>query len=599
MEFDTRADRLGVDWELSEREHGFVVERDVEIPVDGGDVVLAADVFRPDIDEPVPTIIGASAYPKEYQSAEIKPKSIGPQMAWIESGDPRYFARRGYAAVIIEVRGSGESTGEWRNTDVREAQDIVDAMDWLAEEEWSTGDFGMFGVSYFARIQKMVATLQPDRLKAIFAPWGGTDPYRGKFYHGGILMHEFTNEWRTHWANPRAYSWTKENRPDEYDELVEEALADPEIYAHEELVSALEDPDDGTDPFLVDILLNRFDGEYYEERRVDHEQCEVPAYLGSGWGIYGLHLPGDLRSWREWRGPKKMLIGPPHYLDRPVYQLQPEAVRWFDHWIKGVDNGVMDEPPVTLFVRGTGEWKEAEDWPLPETEWQRFYLHDEGLLIERDYYTNEGHTTYEDGPYRHEAVEFRSPKHVEATEIVGPITLNFFAETTGREALFIAELFDEDEDGSETELSRGWLRGSMRKVDPERSEPWRVFHPYDEREALEPGEVYEFRVNVKPTAAVFQPGHRIGLRISSADVGGGWGGQDEISWTQALASGHVYRQSVDRITLHHDAEHPSSLLLPVTAGNVIGTYTSGGEPTPKYGELPYRYIEMDRGRVNE
>lgn len=597
MEFDDTADRFGTDWRTAPRAHDVVVDRDVAIPVDDGAVTLAADVFRPDADDPVPAVIGASAYPKEYQSAEIKPKSIGPQLAWVESGDPRYFARRGYAHVIIEVRGTGRSTGEWRNTDRREARDIVDAMDWLADEPWCTGAFGMFGVSYFARIQKMVASLGPDRLEAVFCPWGGTDPYRGKFYHGGILMHEFVNEWRTHFDNPRAYSWTKANRGDEYDALVESALADPEIAAHDDLVSALDDPDDATDPFLVDVLLNDTDNAYYDERRVDHSTCEVPAFLGSGWGIYGLHLPGDLRSWREWRGPKRLLVGPPVYLDRPVYQLQPEAVRWFDYWIKGEENGVMDGPPVTVFVTGTGEWKTADDWPLPETTWQRFYLHDEGLLSERDHWSNEGYTTYEDGPYRHEHVTFQTPPLVEATEVVGPATLRLYASTTGSEVLFFVELFEADDEGDERELSRGWLRGSMRAVDPDRSEPWRVHHPFDKRDPLVPGEVYEFFVNVVPTGVRVPPGHRLGLRVSSADVGGGWGGDGEVRWHQALATGHVYRQSVDRVTVYHDADHPSSLLLPVTAGNELGTFYSGGEPTPRFGELPYDYLAMDKPPV--
>jgi predicted acyl esterase len=595
MSDDGIPDRMGLDWEISAREYDVVVERDVEIPVDGGDITLVADVFRPDTDEEVPAIIGAHPYNTEYQTAPIKPKSIGPQMAWIESGDPYYFPRRGYAHVILSLRGTGKSDGEFRNLDAREAQDVVDAMEWLSGRAWCTGEFGMFGVSYFAMIQKKVAELQPDRLEAVFAPWGISDYYRDWAYHGGILANEFTEEWRFHIDNPRAYSWTEDNRADEYDDLVEETISDPEIYAHDDLIDALEDTDDATDPMLVDMLLNDVDNEYWEERRIDHSKCEVPAYLGSGWGIYGLHLPGDMRSWREWQGPKKMLIGPDIYLDRPVYQLQPEAVRWFDYWIKGRDNGIMDEPPVEIFVMNSGgEWKEAEDWPVPDTEFQRFYLHDDELLFERDHWPNEGSTTYEDGPYRHESVEFVSPQLVEATEVVGPITLNFYAETTGDDALFIAELFDVDEDGNEEELTRGWLRGSMRKVDEERSEPWRVYHPYDEREPLEPGEIYEFNLNLKPTGNRFDPGHRIGLRLSSADVGGGWGGGDEVAWYQAISTGHVYRQSVDRITVHHNEDYPSNLLLPVTGGNRIGTYYSGGEATPRFGELPYNYIEMDK-----
>lgn len=588
------ADKLGTDWAISERRFEVIVDRDVTVPVDGGSVTLVADVFRPDADAPMPAIIGAHCYNTEYQSAEIKPKSIGPQLAWVESGNPSYFARRGYASIILSLRGTGKSEGRFRNLDSREAQDVVDAMDWFAERDWCSGEFGMFGVSYFAMIQKKVAELDPDRLEAIFAPWGVSDLYRDWYYHGGIFANEFTEEWRFHIDNPRCYSWTNDHRGDEYDDLVRAAIEDPELFAHDALVAALEEPDDETDPLLVDALLNPTDNDYWEERRVHHERCEVPAYLGSGWGIYGLHLPGDLRSWREWQGPKKLVIGPDIYLDRPVYQLQPEAVRWFDYWIKGEDNGIMDEPAVRVFVMGTGEWRAAEDWPIPNTEWQRFYLHEDALLFERDHWTNEGYTTYEDGPYRHESVEFLTPPLVEATEVVGPSMLTFFASTTGDDALFIAELFDVDADGNEEELSRGWLRGSMRAVDESLSTPWRVYHPYDERDPLDPGQIYRFNVNLAPTGNRFAPGHRMGVRLSSADVGGGWGGTADFSWKQAISTGHLYRQSVDRITVYHDADHPSNLLVPVTSGNVIGTYYSGGQPTPTFGELPYNYIAMEK-----
>jgi len=114
MSDDGIPDRMGLDWEISARKYDVVVERDVEIPVEGGEVTLVADVFRPDTDEEVPAVIGAHPYNTEYQSAPIKPKSIGPQMAWIESGDPYYFPRRGYAHVVVSLRGpesQGESSG--------------------------------------------------------------------------------------------------------------------------------------------------------------------------------------------------------------------------------------------------------------------------------------------------------------------------------------------------------------------------------------------------------------------------------------------------------------------------------------------------------
>lgn len=588
-------DLMGTDWAISERAYDVLVERDVEIPVEHGDITLYADIYRPDTDDTVPCIVGASPYSKEYQVAPIKPKSIGPQMGWVESGDPHYFARRGYGHVILMLRGSGKSDGEFRHTDDREVQDVLEVMDWLAGRGWCTGDFGMFGVSYFATIQQHVAAKDPERLQAIFAPWSFTDPYRDLFYHGGIL-NDFITEWASHVDNPRLYEWSKLHYgEEEFERRIQAALQDPEIFAHEKFVEALEAPTNGNNAAVVDPVLNRFDNEYYAERRVDYENTNTPAFLGCGWGHYGFHLPGAFRSYNNWKGPKKLLIGPDRYLDRPVYQLQSKAIRWFDYWIKGVENGVMDEPDIKLFLMGENDWRTAPEWPLPETTFTRFYLHEDALLLERDHWPNEGFTTYEDGPFRRESVEFLSPKLVETTEVVGPVRLNLFASSTDEEALFIVQLFDKAPDGSEEELSRGWLRGSQRKVDEDRSTPWRAFHPHEEREPLEPNEIHEFNINVRSIGNVFKPKHRIGIRIASADTGG-WGQYDDSkqSWKAATATGHLERQSVSRVTVHHNAGHPSHLLLPITRGNEMGTFYSGGEPTPTFGELPKRELAREK-----
>jgi len=586
---------MGTDWSISERQYEVVEETDVAIPVDGGDVTLYADVYRPDTDEEVPAIVGASPYNKEYQAAPIEPKSMGPQMGWVESGDPYYFARRGYAHVLLMLRGTGKSDGKFRHIDDREVQDVIDAMDWLAGRDWCDGDMGMFGVSYFGVIQKHVAAKDPERLKAIFAPWSYTDPYRDLYYHGGI-MNDFIAAWTGHVDNPRLFDWSKNHYDEaEFRRRIERAKSDPEVYAHEEFVEALENPTEGMNGAIVDPLTNPLDNEYFEEMRVDYEDTNTPAFLGCGWGHYAFHLSGAFRSWKNWQGPKRLLIGPDLYLDRPVYQLQPQAVRWFDHWIKGEDNGVMDEPPIKLFVMNENDWKTAEEWPLPETTFTKFYLHDGGVMFERDYWPEEGSTTYEDGPFRRGSVEFLSPKLVEKTEVVGPVRLNLYASSTDEEALFIAQLYDVDEQGNEEELTRGWLRGSQRKVDESQSTPWHAHHPHDEREPLEPGEVYEFNLNIRPTGTLFEPGHRIGLRIASADSGG-WGSFEETdqSWKVSTATGHLKRQSVSRVTIHHNADHPSHLILPVTRGNEMGTYYSGGEPTPTFGEIPERELARDK-----
>jgi hypothetical protein len=350
-------------------------------------------------------------------------------------------------------------------------------------------------------------------------------------------------------------------------------LQDPDIVAVPPLLEALQNPAQGGNPFIVDALLNPLDGPFWEERRPKHEAIRVPAYIGSCWGNYGLHLPGAFRTWENLKVnvPKKMLIGPPMYLERPVYQLHYESLRWFDYWLKEMDTGIMDEPPVRLFVMGTNQWKEADDWPLPETKWMPFYLHEDRLLSEHEFWPNEGPDSFEDSLYHRGYLEYLSPPMVEDTEVIGPIVLNLYASTTDDEVFWLISLREVDQQGKEKILTRGWLRGTHREVDPERSKPWAPFHPHTKSEPLTPGTIYEFNIPIVPTGNLFKAGSRIKLKISCSD-------DAPTNTFELIAGGNIQRQSASRITIYHDADHPSHLLLPITKGNVIGTYITGGKP---------------------
>ncbi len=106
--------------------------------------------------------------------------------------------------------------------------------------------------------------------------------------------------------------------------------------------------------------------------------------------------------------PKKMVIGPPFYLDRPFFQLQFEALRWFDQWLKGIDTGFMEEPPVKLFVMGSNRWKKSNEWPLPETKWTSLFLHEGELLSEHEHWPYEAQVSYEDSPWVRGHVDYYS-----------------------------------------------------------------------------------------------------------------------------------------------------------------------------------------------
>ena len=562
-------------WSTSARIYNIKIERNVDIPVGNG-ISMKADIYRPDAEGQFPVILAASPYSKEIQTMPMMPVGFSYARGWMESGDPNFYVRRGYVMAIATIRGSRGSGGTFGNIepDPDTVKDLAEAIQWLGHQSWSSGKVGMNGVSYFSLVAKRVAMLEPSCLAALFSPYGFTDGYRDVLYRGGILAAEFMEYWLKRQApffnieNTLRKSWGE----DKYNAAIQMALRDPEIAASPVLANALRNPDVGGNPVLLEILLNPLFNDYWRERVVDFDKgCSVPAYLGGDWGMFGLHLPGDLRAWEHWNGPKRMTLGPPIYLDRPCYQYAYESLRWFDHWLKGIDTGMMDEPPVQVFIEGTGEWRTSHEWPLPETRWTPFYLHRDGLLSEHEFWPNEGWSNYEDSAFARHSLEFWSPPMVEITELCGPSVLNLWGSTTDTDVLWFVSLLHQDAQGQERVLTRGWLRGSQRKLDTSKSKPWQPLHSHDERQPLSPNQIYEFNIEIQSIGIELKPGERIGLRIKGAD------NEVPVTINEDIGSGAISRPMCSIVSVHHNDDCPSHLLLPVTRGNRVGTFISGGK----------------------
>ena len=559
-------------YETSKRRYGVVVDKNVKIPVSAG-FALDCDIARPDAPGKFPVIACFFPFSKDKMLEPMVPIACSKERVAIESGDYNFYTRRGYVQVFCSLRGTGESGGLFDHLGDGTIQDVYDAIEWLAVQPWSDGQVATFGTSYFAMIPKRVAELKPPSLKTIFAPFGVTDQYRHAVFNGGIFSYKFHHGWLNNLSNLRirkAYrEWVGE---EEFNRQVAAALEDPEINIHPELVHALHNLDEDGLMLIVEYILNPLDTRLHKERGVKWDvNVEIPGYFGGCWAMHNLHLPGDFMSYEHWKGPKKLTIGPPYYLDRPVYQYADESLRWFDYWLKGIDTEIMDEPPVQLFIQNTGEWKAAHEWPLPETQWTEFYLHKDGLLSEHEFWPDETTTSYVDSKEKHGSVTFLTPKMVENTEVCGPLALKLFASTTDTEVLWFVDLLEIDETGGERVLTRGWLRGSQRRTDPERSKPWQPYHPHDRREPLTPGEVHEFDIEIVPTGVLFKAGMRFGVRIKSAD-------KDDVpaGFLDMHGLGRIWRENYSEVTIYHNSEYPSHLLVPVTRGNRVGTFVSGG-----------------------
>jgi uncharacterized protein len=557
-------------WSTSERKYNVIVERDVKVRMPDG-ILLDGDIYRPAANERFPVILGAHAYNKDLQSPPLRPVGFTPMRGYMESGDSTFYARRGYVHAVFNTRGSGKSEGFYQLMGPLEVDDICHVIDWLAVQPWSNGVVGMFGVSYYARLAKAVATTGPKPLKAIFSPFAGTDDYRHRCYHGGILAHGFITHWRNSLHRPNYRSLYKEQHGETaYREAIAQVMRDDEIMAVPTLREALQNPAAGTNALVVEMLLHPFDGQFWRERSAHDANGKIPAFLGACWGNYGLHLSGAFTAWAQWQGPKKMVIGPPVYLDRPVYQYQDESLRWFDYWLKGMDTNIMAEPPIRCFIPPTGEWKFLNDWPPAEARWTRFYLHKDGLLSEHELWPAEGSDSFDESHFEHGSLTYTTPPLVENTEVLGPSVLTLYLSSTDIDALLFATLLVIDRHGEEHELTRGWLRAAQRRL-REDSTPWEPIQTHQSREPLEPGTIYELKIPIVATARLFQAGERIGLRLKGADD------EPAVNSLQALARNHLRRPRPLRITVHHDQTHSSHLDLPITRGNIIGTFFSGGD----------------------
>ena len=519
----------------SPRDYKLIVEKDVKITMRDG-AVLYADVLRPDGGaERFPAIMTIGPYQKDrlwIPPADLEEKA-NPYLAW-ETGNPLWWCPRGYALVRVDARGSGKSPGPSDPNSYAEAVDFYDAIEWVARLPWCTGNIGTLGVSYHANCQWRVAKLQPPSLKAMI-PWEGrADLYRDQTFHGGIFAMGFLHTWiatnMAHHLMGRARSYN---------------------------------PGAFNNNMLWNWANNSLDSEYWRLRSADWEKTVVPFYSVGNWTGMGLHLRGNIEAFMHAasRHKKLRIHSGTHFHPFHSEEGRMDQLRFFDHWLKGIDTGIMDEPPLKLMIRTGGDTKNYKfrfenEWPLARTRWTKMYLK---LNIEEQNLNGEPEgeivatlpprsvkATYAASPPSHAGVSSSAPSHAlgsvdrtgisfispplsEDTEVTGPIVLVLWVSSSSEDMDIFATVRNIGLDGKDVwedgqqggadhvPVAKGWLRASHRKLDPRRSLPYRPYHAHDERQWLKPGEIVECHVEIWPTSMVFKKGHRIRLDVQPRD----------------------------------------------------------------------------------
>ena len=570
-------------------------DTNVTIPMRDG-VRLYADVYRPDTPERVPVLLQRTPYNKAIPGAR------GPALDVIRA------ASHGFAVVTQDSRGRFTSEGEFCPF-VDDIDDGYDTVEWCASQPWSSGKVGMFGRSYVGATVWLAAVSRPPSLAAIMPGETASDYYEGWTYQGGAFAWGFAVSWtlaQLALSNLGKISSSISVPPDTADKLI--AALD----GLEETFQFLPTKDfphlkGGLAPYFYDWIAHSSADEYWKRIRIEdhYSQMAIPAFHVGGWR--DIFLKGTLRNFQGMKeqGPtdtvrngQKLVVGPWHHAtpgpdqsgqayygllagDQSI-DLHGLHFKWYDYWLKGIDNGIMDEPPVRIFVMGDNVWRYEQEWPLARTQYVDYYCHSGGkantlngdgslspdppgseppdvfLYDPRSPVPSRGGGTccspaftpggafdQRDIEARSDVLVYTSPVLEHDLEVTGPVTVTLYASSSAPDTDFTAKLVDVTPCGCSWNLTDGIIRARYRES-------------LSEAKLIEPGEVYQYTIDLIATSNVFKAGHRIRVDVSSSN----FPRFDRNPNTGGEPSEEKELRPAIQTILHND-QYPSHITLPV------------------------------------
>ena len=575
---------------LSKAQYETVHEKHLEVPMRDG-TILRANVTRPKAEGRFPVLLERTPYDKEAGSENAV-------------GSPEFFASRGYAVVIQDVRGRFASDGDFypfRDDGAGTNRDGYDTIEWAAAQPWSDGNVGTIGGSYSGATQYRNALSRPPQLRAMFIRESSADYYQEWVYRGGAFELGFNMGWArnvtysnlAHLAQVQEYQRHKgilEHVAEEMDDWYGRLPLYPCPFL------------EGLSDWFNDWLEHPQDGPYWWRFNIQngHDQIETPMYHLGGW--FDIFLAGTLKHYtglklrartEEARTSQKLIIGP--WVHGPAninnrfageFDFGPDAavdlnelrLPWFDYHLKGIQTAIMDNPPVRIFVMGRNEWRDESDWPLPNTRYTPYYLrgghsssigslNDGTLSIEppqgsenpdsfvydpaHPVPTRGGNTlSIPNGVYDQREVEelcltFTSEPLTEELEVTGPVKAVLHGMSSAPDTDWVVRLTDVHPDGYSRLLCDGILRARYRES-------------FQRPRRLQPGRVHRFEVDLWATSNVFLPGHRIRVSVTSSCF---------PRFDRNLnTGGPIHREAVGKVainTIFHDEMRPSHIVLPM------------------------------------
>lgn len=470
-----------------------LLERDVPIKLRDG-VTIYADVFRPTDGKPCPAILVWSPYGKEIggQMLDDVPMRAGVPveatsgLEKFEGPDPAYWVDHGYAIVNVDKRGAYMSEGNLLYWGHEDALDGCDVIEWIASRDWCTGKVGMSGNSWLTVSQWFIAAERPEHLAAI-APWEGfCDHYRESGTRGGIPTPEFP-------------------------EMIAETFSSAHGMLEDQPRMIVEEP------LMCD---------YWQDKAARVENIEIPAYVVASY-TNSVHTHGTFAGYRRMASKEKWLRV--HNTQEWFDYYTPENVedlrRFFDHYLKGLDNGWEQTPKVRLSVLNPGGHdivgRAEEEFPLARTVYRKLYLAAANSTLLTALPEQENVNTYQSAADCHQVTyRYRMDK---PTEITGYMKLHLWVAAPDNDDMDLSVRVEKlskdgqpipDRTGNRI-AATGQMRVSMRQLDTLRTTEAEPYYPFTTVQKLKPGEIVPVEIEIWPMGLFFEKGEILQLTVGA------------------------------------------------------------------------------------
>lgn len=508
----------------------WIYEKDVEITMSDG-VVLRANIFRPNTGESCPAILTVGPYGKDVayhnfrQSSyfwrrllekvpEVVENSSGKWMNW-EVADPEQWVPHGYAVIRVDSRGQGKSEGVTHLWSERYTLDYAEVIDWVGSRYWCSGKVGLLGTSWYAATQWQVAAQNPKHLAAIAVWEGFCDFYRSGFSPGGIIKAQFLKDY----FREQIISLQHGNSNTPFVDMDDPTSlpTGPEQFTEEELAKNRVNFDE-------EVMAHPLRTKWYDELDADLSKITVPLLASGNWTTVGSHLNGAIDGYYGVSSKNKWLHlhGGEHWQLFHADEGRAMQRAFFDCYLKGIDNGWKSRPSVvvnTRYVSGEEKERASEAFPLPGTEYRKFFLDSNGGKMSNSI-PSKGSVQYEGFK---EGVKFTSDPFESDTEMTGYVKLELYVASSTNDMDVIASLRVIDKDGKQITfpgydvITRGWLRCTLRKLDGKKTTDYRPWHTFDEPLPLKPDAPNKIEVSLEPTSIVIPAGAVIELTLAGIE----------------------------------------------------------------------------------